>query len=218
MKYLIIIIVAINLTGCAISNYDYTPPEQVQIKTTKTVNQSFNETWQNIIENLTENSFVINNMSKDSGFLNISYSTSNADPYLNCGMLKGSYKDAPAAPEHFYTFNNIAAPIEYLASTESIFTPPAFEIKELKKLNGRINIYVKELDQNKSRIKTNVKYVLDIDTYRRFYFKHERHKKEYEKVNSETISFSSRDVGKGLKRTCVSTGYTEQQMLDYALR
>jgi len=141
------------LSGCA-SQMLYTPPAQQSIKSenTKIINRSREEVWASAVPALGRQFFVINNLDKDSGLINISYS---GDPtvYVDCGVITvtlpvaGGYDQTfPAAKEsQVYRFHTPFSPQEY---------------KRQMSLDGRVNLIFEKIDDHKTMVSANAKYVI----------------------------------------------------------
>src|ERR1035437_6283960 len=76
MKY-VLLLLPLLFVGCGIVQIskDYTPPSKKNKIINKTIiNGSKDVVWKKVISNLSQNFFVVNNLDKESGFINVSYS------------------------------------------------------------------------------------------------------------------------------------------------
>ena len=99
------------LAGCAVEGrLDYRPPAPVSLSNTATVERSKDAVWKQLIPALGKEFFVINNLDKESGIVNVSYS---GDPerYVDCGLLTSYVKNAKG--ERTYKFPGARAYMVY---------------------------------------------------------------------------------------------------------
>ncbi|MEJ1416994.1 MAG: hypothetical protein RPU91_07845 [Candidatus Sedimenticola sp. (ex Thyasira tokunagai)] len=151
---LILIMAAIFLAGCA-GKLDYRSPSNTySVSNTITVDMSRNEVWKRIIPSLGSSFFVINNLDKDSGFINLSYS-GDPEKYIDCGYIESYVKNARG--ERRYNFPAATAYKEYETFHDGIhllFT------KRKMDLEGRINIVVQDTGKESALVTVNTKYVV----------------------------------------------------------
>ena len=104
--------------------------------------------------------FVKNNLDKESGFINVSY-TGNPERYINCGTINSYVKNARG--ERNYIFPASTAYKEY----ESMINGNLLFYKRKMNLDGRANIIVQEISATQSLVSVNTKYVVtkDIEIY-----------------------------------------------------
>ncbi|MBT5371167.1 MAG: hypothetical protein HOL17_05535 [Gammaproteobacteria bacterium] len=155
MKFVMVLVVATLVLGGCAGKVNYRPPSAVNKTTnTVTVNSPRNEVWKRIIPSLGSSFFVVNNLDKDSGFINVSYSGS-PEKYIDCGYIESYVKNARG--ERNYNFPAATAYKEYETfqnGTQLLF------IRRKMNLEGRINIVVQEMDDISTLISVNTKYVV----------------------------------------------------------
>jgi len=107
-----------------------------------------------LIDGIGESFFVINNIEKDLGLINISYSDSD-DPcrFISCGTLNSYVLNAQGKRKY-----NFPACIEY-KEYEEFNKGNLFIIKRWITLDGRASIIVQERN-NGTLVKVNVRYVV----------------------------------------------------------
>jgi hypothetical protein len=188
--------------GCVNHRTTYTQPKKdYVIDNSIVVKQPKEEVWKKLIAGLSGRFFVINNMDKESGFVNLSYS---GDPskYVDCGEL-------------YYFFENARGPREYrfagsspTASYETMVNGMLCRVDRSMSLEGRINIIVQP-DGDTTRVSVNVRYVLT-------------KKSQFLPVmgyppplSVETIQFDSKgsQVAYQAGTTCGPTGLLESEIL-----
>ncbi|OSQ47104.1 hypothetical protein [Thalassospira alkalitolerans] len=198
------------LTACASSKVDYLEPDQQKNITTETViPNDFNHVWDQYVASLSKSIFVINNISKDSRLINVSFSANPPQDYINCGRTKITSKHPSRGTE---TFNY------EVASDSNIWrgidgTNITVEQKIRTSLNGEANIYIAPQNGETTLVRTNARYLFNISVvetgltiYR-------------ESSSNHTISFASKETGTssdGIK--CYSKGKLEQDLLEIARR
>lgn len=142
------------LVGCVKHRYEYTPPTRAyEVQSTIFVEKPRDEVWKKVLAGLSSNFFVINNMDKESGFINISYS---GDPtrYVDCGEL-------------YYYFENVHGPREYrfpAAAPNANYVAVAngnnaINMYRTMSLEGRINLLIQQEGAG-TKVTTTVKYLL----------------------------------------------------------
>lgn len=114
--------------------------------TTKVVNKEYSKAWDELVNNLTDNSFVINNMSKDSGFINISFSTTNPNTYADCGRWIGYFKNLRG--EANYNFSGAES-----ARFTTTHGTSMINVESTKSLSGRANILLQKIENKNKNLK-----------------------------------------------------------------
>src|SRR5215470_6870285 len=97
--------------SCVTGGFNYTKPAQrTYDPNSVTVNMSKDELWKGLIPILGKQFFVINNLDKDSGFINLSY-PGDPEQYVDCGVLTSTVSNARG--ERTYTIPGNKAQKEY---------------------------------------------------------------------------------------------------------
>lgn len=146
------------LTGCGEAHY--TPPA-TQITApagnTMTLDIPYEKVWSKAVAGLGKDFFVINNLDKESGFVNVSYS-GDPEQYVDCGRYYSKVNtivgpkvyDFPMASEHVTFFEQ--------SSEKHI---QAYNAMVDNQLDGRINIVFERSEPNKTKVTVNVRYLLN---------------------------------------------------------
>jgi hypothetical protein len=194
------------LSGCA-GKFEYTPPtkQEKPIENSKIINKPKDIVWNNAIAQLGKQFFVINNMDKSSGFMNISFS---ADPeqYIDCGNISSYVKNARG--ERTYNF-----PASKASQTYEIFemepTAILLRIERKMSMEGRINLVFEEIGKNQTRVTSNIKYIVTKEGQSR------PMNGAYPQNFKDTVSFNTNQIGVFPAPTkCISTGKLEKEILD----
>lgn len=172
------------LSGCASSNFTYKPPEAMsKIENSITVNENKEKIWNKLVRGIGTNFFVINNMDKQSGFINVSYS-GDPEKYVNGGELH--FKFSNAYGERNYIFPATRANARYETMINGVYCI----INRNITLDGRMNILINEIDSTHTSISINTRYILTMNVTGSDYSG--RSLTPYQ----ETISFNTGQSGK----------------------
>ena len=105
---------------------------------------------------LGKNFFVINNLDKESGFINISYS-GDPEKYVDCGYIESYVKNARGERTYYFPAASANQTYEVMDMKQS---GGLFNINRKMNIEGRMNLIVEEIDPNKTIVTANTKYVL----------------------------------------------------------
>ena len=144
------------VVGCA-GRFEYHPPTSLAPqKNSVEINRSKNEVWQIIVPALAKHFFVINNLDKESGIINISYS---GDPenYVDCGYIESYVKNARGERTYYFPAASANQTYEIMDMKQG---GQLFFINRKMHLEGRMNLIVEEIASNKTIVTANTKYVL----------------------------------------------------------
>ncbi|WP_085620203.1 hypothetical protein [Thalassospira alkalitolerans] len=140
------------LSSCA-GKLEYTPPTET-IKTVNSIiiDQKRSYLWDKLIPKLSKEYFVINNIDKDSGLINVSYS-GNPLKYVDCGYIHSYVKNANGERNYRFAASSPSSSYEVLTDT-------LYFINRNMSLDGRVNIILEEIDSDKTQVTVNTRYVL----------------------------------------------------------
>ena len=194
------------LAACAGSTEYKEPVARTNKKNSVIINKSLETVWKNSVPELGKNFYVINNIDKSSGLINISY-TGDPEKYIDCGIAHSYVKNArgertydfPASRAHvrFETFEN---------GTNLLLWDRTMS------LEGRMNLVFEDLGANKTQVTANTKYVVTKSSTVRDMQNRTNH-------YNETISFGSGQSASfpgNAQRTvtCLPIGTFEREVLD----
>jgi hypothetical protein len=201
---LVILLIVVTMCGfgCAIGNISYY--EEQGIKNTDNtifLKESKDKVWAKLIDGIGKSFFVINNIEKDSGLINISYGD---DPcrFISCGTLNSYVLSAQGKRQY-----NFPACIEY-KEYEEFHKGNLFIIRRWITLDGRASIIVQKRN-NGTLVKVNVRYVVIKNA--------KIYDPSYKFINTKlsNIKFNSNggeSFPNGLK--CYANGQFEKMILD----
>jgi len=141
--YISFMVLSLLLSSCISSKSIYKPPSQenLQNKYIKEFNRPYNEIWDALINYSASTFFGIDNFEKESGLLTLSFGASNPQDYITGGYWK---------TDIVYGVNELHFEgdyVEYLSLYQN------------GSLVGKMNIVVKKIDDNNTRVVVNARYV-----------------------------------------------------------
>lgn len=195
------------LSGCA-PQFSYSPPTgQSPTLSVKSADLPFDEAWNRIIAKAGRTFFVINNLERASGFINLSYS---GDPheFLDCGELRVKSQNIEGQGDSQH---------EVARETQNVHARTGINVDTYIRydmhLEGRANIVLQKVSERTVRLETTVRYIVK----RRAQFL-----SGYSPLPpgiDDTTSFNSGQMGVfssrigGEQVRCVSTGKFETTLL-----
>ena len=201
-------LIVLGLSGCLTGTYTYrgpatSPPTSNAI----TIERPFDDVWKVLVPGLGKRFFVINNIDKASGLVNLSYS-GNPETYVDCGQMTIFVKNARG--DRTYNFPAASAHQVY----ESVDDGSLFFLERKVSLEGRMNLIVQQLSETQTQVTANTRYIITRSAQSR------RVDLQYPASISDTISFNSGQSasfaprGKNQPVTCRPTGRFENDVLD----
>lgn len=153
MKVFIAAVALAALAGCAGKQEYIRPTATSPVEITKTINRPRSEVWDKAVPQLGKQFFVINNLDKSSGLINLSYS---GDPerYIDCGRVISFVKNARG--ERTYNFAGSKAQSDY----EIMIDGTLIFLSRRMDLDGRVNLIFEEVDSQTTKITANARYVV----------------------------------------------------------
>lgn len=204
MKSFFVCAVAISAAGCA-STTSYMPPliEPSMAVYSVTVPGSRDDVWAKAVPVLGKRFFIINNMDRSSGFMNVSYS-GDPEQYVDCGTIRTGFQNLAGDRVFEFPASRQNQKFQLLHPTQGLF-----DVERSVSLDGRINLVFEDGLAGQTRVTATAKYVLTktLRVPARNY------------SASDTISFnsggaatfSSADDAPGTR--CVATGVLEKEVL-----
>jgi hypothetical protein len=189
--------------GCVGGRYVYTPPmTQAKISNSVTVDEPKEQIWKRAIVALSSSFYVINNLDKESGLINLSYS-GNPEKCIDCGEIDSYVKNL--AGERRYKFPASTEYKEY----ELMQGTTLYGFKRKMDLEGRINIVIQEISETQSLVSVNIKYIVTKNNL--IYDMQGRSEN-----SSETITFNTNghETFNQSKTVCYATTYLEKEIFE----
>ncbi|MER2513125.1 MAG: hypothetical protein ABTQ25_12060 [Nitrosomonas ureae] len=203
-----ILLVAVSLVaGCA-GKLDYVRPTTPAAASTnyKIIDKPREAVWNASVPELGKQFFVINNLDKSSGLINISYS-GDPEKYIDCGRVTSYVKNARG--ERTYDFSGAKAQQTY----EVMNGNGLFFIERKMSLDGRVNLVFEELSPKQTKVTANTRYVVQRQQTVR------SAANNFPQSASDSISFNSGASSSfaanadGRATECVATGSLEREIL-----
>jgi hypothetical protein len=189
LKNVLIVGLCLIVTSCAQRkgpiNFEqtYTPPELDRSFTnTVVLNQNFQDTWNQIISNLAKTYFVINNVEKDSRIMNVSFSVTEPQKYVDCGRSKRTVelRSGVTLEKEYEVTKSVTVPLAYpvlygtpgsgFAAATTIanilWDYGVVEKKRWTALSGRSNIYLAPKGKNQTEVSVNTKFKFGVNDRR----------------------------------------------------
>lgn len=195
------------ISGCATVDCkeEYIEPASVLFKKNSVIiNKPKAEVWKQLIPGLGSTFFVINNIDKESGLINISYK---GDPerLLDCGDIKKEFKNIRGTQKFDFP---AAKDFQRYLTVRNGYT---FNVERKMDLEGRMNIIVQELTPQSTKVTVNAKYVVTKDV--KFYFAGRLEGRDLDTINFNSGQQGCFEAG----TTCQSNGVFEQEVLSVLL-
>jgi len=150
------------LSGCAtpgVSEFKYSTSLSNKVQNEKTVTKSFDEVWTQLIEGISKSFFVINNVEKVSGIINVSFHSDEPEDYIDCGKStrtlewKGNKEVFNYEIAEDSTYKLAGKNVGELEQFATIAT-----VNRKTSLEGRFNVFVSSKG-SQTTISTNARYV-----------------------------------------------------------
>lgn len=193
------------LAGCA-GKIDYIRPASLaKTENSKIVNKPRQVVWDAAVPQLGKEFFVINNLDKSSGLINISYA-GDPEKYIDCGRIVSYVKNARG--ERTYDFSAAKQQMSY-----EVMTSHLFFLNRQMNLEGRVNLIFEEVGPDQTRVSANTRYVVKRDLTVRD--AQDRSQSRNDSVSFNTNSSASFASGNntGDATTCQPTGVLEREIL-----
>ena len=212
----------VGLYGCATpatSTFDYQDKAAVRVENEITVDKPFEDVWSGLVRQLAKGFFVINNIEKESRLINVSFSTTSPEDYIDCGRTLRTFTKGKENIEYDY---EVAADSSYKygagTSADGVFTLVGYVDRDTS-LEGRINIYIAPNDQI-TEVTVNTRYILTLSTRGQITSENIYGQAVQSQVlpnSSDTISFNTNQPNKSQEGiSCFSKGLLETEILEMA--
>lgn len=193
--------------GCAFGSASYVQPAPVQdIDIERVVDAPRDQVWDHSIPELAKHFFVINNIDKSSGLINLSFS-GNPEQYIDCGRIHSEV----LAPSEDETYDFPAA--RESQAYELVSDGVVRHVNRTMSLDGRVNIILQEIDGGTTRVRVNTRYVVTRNLSQHL-------AGEYPSISTDTIQFNSNGSSwfpagpDGVATICHANGSIEKAILE----
>jgi hypothetical protein len=200
-----VLVPVLPLVGCA-AKQDYVRPTAPTAPSNwKVIEKPRDIVWNGSVPALGKQRFVINNMDKASGLINITY-TGDPKRYIDCGQVSAYVKNA--REERSYDFPGAAASKSY----EVTLPQGLFRVDRKMALEARTNLTFEELTPSSTRVTATTRYVVTRTM-------HVTDANNKSNTLTDTVSFSSAARASfpahkdGRATECIPTGLFETEVL-----
>jgi hypothetical protein len=206
MRALVAILITVLLAGCGGKLKYVKPTAYGNIENSKTIAKPRDTVWNSAVRQLQEQSYVINNLDKASGLINLSHS-GDPESFVDCGSITSYVENA--REKRIYNFPGARAHQTF----EVMDASNIFVIERKMSLEGRVTLIFEEIGPNSTKVTANTRYVLTRQVTAR------QVTKNIPQSSTSTISFKpgggaafppDKD-GKSIE--CVYTGKMERDIL-----
>jgi len=207
---LVLVMMFLLVVGCATGKMWVKPAMDYVYENKVVVNVDKDKVWNQLIRNVAQSFFVINNLDKESGFINLSYSGA-AAPYVDCGTMNIEASGPPGVTKYSYSFP-YTSPYEAYVTCREVQSNIGLQkqlcpTKRSTSLAGRINILVQGVEGEKTKVSVYVKYVFTVKVQTQWMFGVYNRSHQWDWV----ASF----ITNGEDRGCKPTGELERIILDF---
>ena len=138
-----------------------TQPSERVTQNERHLDESPDKVWDRLVEGLSKSFFVVNNIAKESRLINLSFSSSEPETYIDCGRTARTYGSGASLQTYEYgVASNAAFRYSRQAGSNSYYD---YNLERKTSLEGRINIFVAP-DGNGTKVTVNTRYVLTVGT------------------------------------------------------
>lgn len=195
------------VVGCA-GKVDYVRPnvQSTASSNSRIIDKPRDAVWNASVPALGKQFFVINNLDKSSGLINISYG-GDPEKYVDCGRISSYVKNLQG--ERTYNFAGASANETY----EIMHNNGLFFVERKMSLDGRVNLIFEEVGPTQTRVTANTRYVLNRNQIVRAAANNSS------RTFAHTISFNSGGSASfpasndGRAAECAATGVLENEIL-----
>lgn len=206
MRVLGIITIAAAMAGCA-GKVDYIRPtaSPAPASNVTVIEKPRDQVWNAVVPELGKRFFVINNLDKSSGLINISYS-GDPEKYVDCGRVVSFVKNARG--ERTYDFPGARGSQQY----EVMNGNGLFFLDRRMQLEGRVNLIFEEVSPTSTRVTASTRYVINRSQT-------VRNVEGRSQSNSDSVSFNTGGGAAfaanadGRSTECLATGAIEREIL-----
>lgn len=147
-----------SLTACISGTQSYQPPAiSMKIPNSVTIKETKDVVWKRMVTNLSKDFYVINNLDKETGLINISYS-SDPEAIIDCGRVT---IDVSGPRPQSSTFAGAQAHTNYIGTMGK----PEVMVNVTRRISveGRSNILVQPVSAKETIVTANVRYIVSKD-------------------------------------------------------
>ena len=156
MKYFLIVMAIIIASGCGVltGNINYQSPDyDYKYNNSIVIDKEIDDVWMRFVPEIGKSFFVVNNIDKISGFINVSYS-GDPEKYVDCGTITSYVKNLKGERNYVFPGAKSFQQYEYVYNNNLYFSARKMV------LEGRANIIFEQLNSSKTKVTANTKYII----------------------------------------------------------
>ena len=193
----IIALVSTTIAGCGPVKYNTPTSTPMGNERKIVIDKSKDKVWDTLLSGLADRFFSINNIEKDSGFINVSFFSNDSCDYVDCGVYKliSTGKTVPICDCDINKYGQFSSGIWVFKSCST-------------KIEGRINILVQEISSEKTSLFIDIRFLVHHSS------------NLWNAWNGSTIynrydvTFESDTTGEDNGMVCTSTGNLEKEIME----
>jgi hypothetical protein len=152
--FVVLCFVTLIASGCVTGQYQTTPPTSSKnVEHAITIDKPKDAVWSELVPALAKSFFVVNNIDKDSGFINVGYA-GDPEKYVDGGVFHGWVKNLQGRRDYDFPASRSYAKYEVFESGQ------IRRVERTLTLDGRINMTLEELGAEKTLVTVTAKYIL----------------------------------------------------------
>jgi hypothetical protein len=159
-RYLSLLSCLLLTTSCATAakvSFQSTDPTEPPVKNEVQIPEPVDVVWDRMVKQLSKSFFVVNNISKDSRLINVSFSSNEPDKYIDCGTVVRTYKKG--ATDETYRYGRAESSTFRYSKQAGSNSYYDYLVSQKTSLEGRINIYVAPAASG-TTVTVNTRYIL----------------------------------------------------------
>ena len=202
-KFISSLVITIFISSCAVKKEKltenigkYVPPniDDTNFKSSIITNKNFEETWTSIIDFVNDSFFKIENLDKESGLLELSFGSKEAENFIDCGYFEYTL---------FFTGEEFKG--SYIDYAKSGL---------LAVLEAKMNITLQKIDYESTNVSINTNYTYSTQHALGYYDPKLNQTYNFVSGGYQTINVINPIKGSIPTRTCKSTNFAENAIFN----
>lgn len=190
---------------------NYTPPTtSLQVKNTRDLAAPYDKAWRSVVAHLSDTSFVIDNIDKDSGLITVSFSVADPRTAVDCGQWAFWVKNLRGRRD--YSVDGAAPYAKYEYLNDGTLT----NIERSTTLSGKLNILVTAPTDTASKVKVTARFVQSMSLKVAPLLFDSNFRRVEPRTFTESVGFTTGEEAQipDGQTICRSNGQLEKQILD----
>ncbi len=162
MKSLLPLLVLVCVSACAtpgISGSRSLPAVVPRVFNELEVEAAADEVWAKLVDGISSGFYIINNLERESGLINVSFASAEPELYIDCGQTIRTYQRGADTATYQY---KVAESSAYRLAWALDGFPVTWWVNRKTSLDGRANVFVAERGQGQTFVRVNARFILSI--------------------------------------------------------